>query len=288
MYIYSPDQWILLFFAYAFAGYVWEVLYVSACQHKIVNRGFLFGPILPIYGFGAIVILHATIPVAKSMPLVFICGMVSATALEYATGAAMERIFGVRYWDYSGDKGNVNGYICPRASFAWGVGSVLLIRFVHPWFDDLIGLVPGLALNLVTHIMAIIFAADTALSVREAFDVKAMLRDLEEDSLVLQRAAERAEMLRSLADDARERMEERREAVRTSIDAHIAFHDLNQNGIPDELEELEASIRERLAAINAKRPRPYKAMKRILKNNPTATASKIKSAVERIRQQSED
>ena len=62
MYIYTVDQWILLFFAYAFAGYIWEVAYVSLCSGKFCNRGFLHGPVLPIYGFGAIIILHATIP----------------------------------------------------------------------------------------------------------------------------------------------------------------------------------------------------------------------------------
>ena len=69
MYQYSVDQWILLFFLYSFAGYLWEVAYVSLRSRKPVNRGFLFGPILPIYGFGAITILHAALPVQNNLLL---------------------------------------------------------------------------------------------------------------------------------------------------------------------------------------------------------------------------
>lgn len=299
MYIYNPDQWILLFFAYSFVGYIWEVLYVSAMQHKWVNRGFLRGPILPIYGFGAIAILHVTIPVAHSLPLVFLCGMVAATVLEYFTGAAMEKIFGVRYWDYSKDKGNVNGYICPRASFAWGVASVMLISLVHPRMDQLIGLIPDIAVNLVAHLLALLFAADTALSVKDAFDIKAMLRELEEDSRVLQKAAESAARVKQKAETAKAGMEaramaaygnayDRAQSAKTVFEARAAFHDLNQNGVPDELEDLEALIRSKISAMKIKRPQPYKAMKRMLRNNPTATHRHLREAMERIRQHLDD
>ena len=102
MYVYTLGQWLLFFFLYCFLGWVWESCYVSARQRRWVNRGFLHGPLLPIYGFGAVIILWATLPVRGSLPLIFLLGMLAATALEYVTGAAMEALFKVRYWDYSG------------------------------------------------------------------------------------------------------------------------------------------------------------------------------------------
>ena len=95
MHVYTTGQWVLLFFFYCFCGWVWESCYVSICQRRWVNRGFLNGPLLPIYGFGAIIILFATLPVEDNLYLVWLFGMLAATALEYVTGAAMEALFKV-------------------------------------------------------------------------------------------------------------------------------------------------------------------------------------------------
>ena len=97
---YAVSQWLIFFFIYCFLGWIWECCYVSVRKHKWVNRGFLHGPFLPIYGSGAIVILISTIAVKDIVPLVFLLGMVSSTILEFCTGCCMEKLFGVRYWDY--------------------------------------------------------------------------------------------------------------------------------------------------------------------------------------------
>ena len=89
---YTVSQWILFFYIYCFCGWVWESAYVSVCERKPVNRGFLKGPFLPIYGSGAICILIVTIPVRGNIPAMCIVGMVSATVLEYITGYVMERL----------------------------------------------------------------------------------------------------------------------------------------------------------------------------------------------------
>lgn len=112
MQAYTVSQWFLFFFIYCFIGWVWESCYVSAKSGKWVNRGFLHGPALPIYGSGAIVILVSTIGVRESIPLIFLFGMISSTILEFVTGYCMERMFGVRYWDYSKKPFNLMGHIC--------------------------------------------------------------------------------------------------------------------------------------------------------------------------------
>ena len=120
MYVYTPGQWALLFFFYCFCGWVWESCYVSAKQRQWVNRGFLHGPLLPIYGSGAIIILFVTLPVADNLWLVYVLGMLAATLLEYVVGAVMEQLFKVRYWDYTKQPCNLHGYICLTSSIAWG------------------------------------------------------------------------------------------------------------------------------------------------------------------------
>lgn len=108
---YSFLQIIIFFFAYCFLGWIWETSYVSIREHKFVNRGFLHGPLIPIYGFGAMAILFATLPVKDNLWLVFICGMLGASALELVTGCTMKAVFHVRYWDYTNIPTNIKGYI---------------------------------------------------------------------------------------------------------------------------------------------------------------------------------
>lgn len=128
---YAVSQWLIFFFIYCFLGWIWECCYVSVRKHKWVNRGFLHGPFLPIYGSGAIVILISTIAVKDIVPLVFLLGMVSSTILEFCTGCCMEKLFGVRYWDYSNLPLNFKGHICFFISLAWGAFSILLVCVIH-------------------------------------------------------------------------------------------------------------------------------------------------------------
>ena len=107
----AASQYALLFWSYCFLGWVWESLLVSLEQRRWINRGFLYGPWIPIYGFGALIILFTTEPFRSSALLVFFSGTASSTALEYLTGRAMEKLFQVRYWDYSKRRFNVDGYI---------------------------------------------------------------------------------------------------------------------------------------------------------------------------------
>lgn len=131
MYGYSIEQWITFFAVYCFVGWGFESIYVSIEHRKWVNRGFLNGPFLPIYGFGAIIMLFAALPVRDNIALTFLFGMAGATALEYFTGYVMEKMFHVKYWDYTYEPLNVDGYICLGCSLMWGALSVLLVRVVH-------------------------------------------------------------------------------------------------------------------------------------------------------------
>lgn len=180
MHAYHLSQWLIFFFIYSFIGWIWESCYVSARKRHWVNRGFLHGPMLPIYGSGAIVILVSTIGVREYPWLIFFFGLIAATALEYVTGAVMERMFHVRYWDYSNQKFNLNGYICVSSSLCWGVFSVLLVRVVHVPIEQAVLDIPLIGADVAAMVLTVITSVDLTQSFNEAMDFKRVLVQLEE------------------------------------------------------------------------------------------------------------
>lgn len=173
--MYTIHQWLLLFYLYCFVGWVWESCYVSALKHKWINRGFLKGPLLPIYGSGAIVVLISTITVKENIFLVFIIGMIAATVLEYITGELMESIFNVRYWDYSNKPFNINGHICLLSSLAWGVFSIILVEVVNPKVANLIIMIPNEISEGIAYLMTIFITIDGVQSFNVAINLKNIL-----------------------------------------------------------------------------------------------------------------
>ena len=175
MHIYTLHKWLLLFYLYCFIGWIWESCYVSLKKHKWINRGFLKGPLLPIYGSGAVVVLISTLTVENNLLLVFVIGMISATILEYITGVAMEILFHVRYWDYSKEPININGHICLISSLAWGVFSVLLVTFVNPNIERLVIIIPNGISEVISYIITVFITIDAVQSFNEAMDLKKIL-----------------------------------------------------------------------------------------------------------------
>ena len=210
MYLYSLSQWLLFFFFYCFCGWVWESCYVSAKRRQWVNRGFLHGPMLPIYGTGAIIILLATIPVRENPALVFLLGMLAATALEYVTGAAMEALFKVRYWDYSQQPFNLGGHICLTCSLAWGAFSVLLVRFLHPPVESLVLRLPAFLADPLAFLLTVVFTVDAVRSFQAAMDLREVLTRLTEENEDLRRLARRVEVYSAFAEDDLRRFREKK------------------------------------------------------------------------------
>ena len=246
MRVYTTGQWVLLFFFYCFCGWVWECCYVSLCQRHWVNRGFLHGPLLPIYGSGAIIILLATIPVAEDLRLVWLFGMIAATVLEYVTGAAMERVFKVRYWDYSNQRFNLNGHICLTSSIAWGFFSILLVRFIHPPIARLLARVPALCVDPLAHVLVAAFTVDVVRSVQAALDLRDLLAKAAEENEDLRRLARRAEVYAAFAKDDLRRLRERTELesleLRQKVEEELAERRQARR------ERVEAALRRRFSA----------------------------------------
>jgi uncharacterized membrane protein len=130
------DLYILYFFFYSFIGYCCEVAYCSIPAGHLVNRGFLYGPYLPIYGFGAMIVIQAFGRFTSMPILVFLAGMVSTSVLEYFTSWLMEKFFHAKLWDYSTYFANLKGRICLLNSTLFGIMSLVGVYFIHPLAID--------------------------------------------------------------------------------------------------------------------------------------------------------
>lgn len=197
MYSYSITQWILFFFWYCFLGWIWECSYVSMRQAwqnkkwKFINRGFLHGPVIPIYGFAAITILLTTIGVRESTAVVYVIGALTATLFELVTGTGMEHLFNVKYWDYSDMPLNYNGHICLFVSLLWGFFSVVLVKLIHVPIESLLLQTPTFLCEIAAFSLMAVFAYDTATSFNEAMDLRDVLESLSEHNETVKRMERR-------------------------------------------------------------------------------------------------
>ena len=135
-------QFLCIFFVYAFLGWCTEVSYAALQTGKFVNRGFLNGPVCPIYGFGVVIILACLTPLKQHFILLFLGSVVLTSLLELVTGFVLEKLFHQRWWDYSDDPFNIGGYICLKFSIAWGLACLFVVDILHPTIQWLISLVP--------------------------------------------------------------------------------------------------------------------------------------------------
>ena len=265
---YTVSQWLIFFFIYCFLGWVWECCYVSVRKRKWVNRGFLHGPFLPIYGSGAIVILISTIAVKDIVPLVFLFGMVSSTILEFCTGCCMEKLFGVRYWDYSNLPLNFKGHICFFISLAWGAFSILLVCVIHKPIEAVVLMIPKTIADIIAVVLAIYMAADFAVSINEAMDLKATLEKFTKENEQLQMYARRMEITATFAEDS------------TIVVKESELKDLYNK----KKEQFMEAVAEERKQLSEKADRRYRHITSIIKRNPNAVSRVHKESINEIKE----
>lgn len=161
----------LLFIFYSFAGWICEELWVSSLYKKIEKRGMLHGPVCPIYGFGALIILFAVYPWRETWLRLFAASAILASILEYFSSCLLEAIFHTKWWDYSGHKFNLNGRVCLLNSCAFGLGGVALEHFLHPIATKLI-----FAPEIQKFIPAVYYIFSAALGIDVLFTIKRLVR----------------------------------------------------------------------------------------------------------------
>lgn len=211
---YTVIQWLFFFYFYCFFGWVFESTYVSIKKKKPVNRGFMRGPFLPIYGSGAIMMLVVSMPFRDNIFLTYIAGCIGATALEFFTGMAMEALFKVRYWDYSKQRYNYKGYICLQSTIVWGFFTILMTGFLHKRVEKVVFSVPDTVVAVLTVVLSVWILIDFTLSVRAALELRDILIGLEKAREEMERIQKRLDMLIAVVDEEIEARKQERE-IRT-------------------------------------------------------------------------
>lgn len=161
---FSFDYYVLLFFLVSAFGWLWEVGLYLVNEHKFVNRGIMAGPWLPIYGAGA-VFLYLALSRWKKNPLpVFVVSLTLCSVLEYFSGFFLEKMWGVKWWDYSEMPLNLDGRICLMSCLLFGVGGVFLIFLFIPIYTRLYNKMPRRVRIAAGIILILLFVADAAYS----------------------------------------------------------------------------------------------------------------------------
>lgn len=284
MYHYSLLQWMLFFYIYCFFGWIIESIYVSVCTGNWVNRGFIRGPVIPIYGTGAVIVLFAVIPFRTSPILVFIVGTVAASILEFVTGFVMERIYKVRYWDYSDKPFNLCGYICLFNSLCWGVLSILLIYLVHSWVEKGVLFLNDMVLLSIDSGISSLFIVDLFNSSTTAVELKRMLANSQKLKDDLMNIHNKMIEFNTAIANGKEKMDELKQMSLQEL--YISARDNMSNIASDKDSPELQNLKNKLDLLKDKYYKRMlaedKAKFKLLKNNPKAVSYKYKESLREI------
>lgn len=171
----------LWFLIYSLIGWIYESILCSITQKKIVNRGFLAGPLCPVYGFGALIIIVLLGGQAGgSILMLFLSSAVLTCVLEYITSYLLEKLFHAKWWDYSHYRFNLNGRISLLGAVVFGVLSVLLLKVVHPFVSDMVSMLPGIAVTILAWVLFALLLFDTVTTVTSILKMNHKLEEIQE------------------------------------------------------------------------------------------------------------
>lgn len=311
MYSYSIVQWLFFFYFYCFFGWCFESSYVSLKERKLVNRGFMRGPFLPLYGSGGIMMLVVSAPFQGNVLLVYLAGCVGATVLEYVTGVVMEALFKVRYWDYSNQKFQFQGHICLTSSLAWGFLTIFMTEWLHKTVEGFVLQIPSSWLEAIVFIITIVLAVDFTLSFKAAMDLRDILIKMEQAKEEMQRIQKRLDVIIAVVDeDINLRKMELTETIeQQKAEFFMGIEELRGN-IDDSLGKLKASmtqkptdylnsVREEVSELRYKyrtslEKREYHSriksfyQKKLMQAHPSMTSVRFKEALEELLEKLKD
>lgn len=162
---YHVIQW---FFVYSILGWCVESIYMSICNQKLTNRGFVKGPICPIYGFGALGVYFLLRPVSEDYILLYFCGAVAATAFEFLVGKGMHVLFGEIWWDYNEKPFNYKGIVCLESTIAWGFYTLIMFGFLQKIVENIVNSYSYQKGVFMGTVLIILFSADLGHSLYKA------------------------------------------------------------------------------------------------------------------------
>ena len=299
MFHYNAIQWLFIFYTYSFLGWCFESTYVSIKSKKLINRGFMRGPFLPLYGSGAVMMLVVSMPFANSIVLTYIAGCIGATALEYVTGVTMEALFKVRYWDYSYKRFNFQGQICLSSTIAWGFFTVLMTRVLHPPMDRFVLSMSQQILGYVTALLTVYIVADFTLSFKAAMDLRDILIKMQAVREEMERMERRLDVLIAFNNEEREQKKQERARSLAELTAELKqrFAGLKES-IMTKPSEYGGAVREEIAELRGRFSNysdsqdSYSKMldfykRDMIRNNPMMVSVKFKDALDELKKMAE-
>lgn len=212
---YPLHELFLYFILYSFMGWLMETCYCSLLEKKFVARGFLYGPICPIYGCGVVLMILLFTPLKQNIILFYITAVIVMTSWEYFVGWFLETTTHVKYWDYSSSKFNIKGRVCLWVALVWGALSYLIIFWVHPPIERLYEKFPLWLDYTLCGVLGTALLADLILTIRQLALVSKLVVSLAaiNEELQLQLSLGKAELSDKLDERADALRERRREQM---------------------------------------------------------------------------
>lgn len=167
---------MIMFFIYSFVGWIVEVCYYGVTEGKFINRGFLGGPICPVYGLGFYGVIWLFLPYMHNFPVLFFGSALVATTVELLAGVILYWIFHLRWWDYSEYKFNFHGFICVRFSIYWGIACSLGMFILHPLVSKIISIMTSPIKHGVVVCLCMLLLIDIVISICCIFEFNEKLK----------------------------------------------------------------------------------------------------------------
>ena len=257
-------QALWIFIIYAFLGWCSEVAFAAVNKGKFVNRGFLNGPVCPIYGVGMLIVVLCLWNLRDRPLLLFLGSALLTTALEFVTGFVLERFFHDKWWDYSDMPFNIKGYVCLKFTILWGLAASFIIGAIHRFIYMLIEKTPFVLGVILLAVFSAAFIADFTVTLTALVKLPKKLKAMAE--------AERA--LRAVSDKIGENISD------TTIAAKEKGEALAEENKP-RLEELKAEYEKKKKELSAMLERNF-VQRRIFKAFPNLKNGRYKAIFDRI------
>ncbi len=294
---FSLYQLFWYFSLYALLGWCMEVCFDTVRTGKFVNRGFLNGPVCPIYGFGMVIVILVLTPMSDNLLLLYIGTVVLTSALELATGWVLKKIFHTSWWDYTDVPFNLGGYICLKFSLLWGVGGVFVMDIIQPLIAKLVDGMPRLAGDIMLCVVLVLFVSDAVVTIVAMAKLNAELGALDKVASVLRKSSDA--MAKSLGDTALNvdsRLDEARAVTASKLEAAKTETAERIDVVSDKLDAAKA---EALQAFEAARRdwahNSHYVRRRLLRAFPNAkhidyddTLTKVKQYIKNLKNKKDD
>lgn len=299
--MYSFYEYLAFFVIYAFLGWCAEVIFNTLSTGHFVNRGFLKGPVCPIYGFGMVIVVFCLTPLQENWFFLFVGSMILTSVLEGITGYILKKVFHTSWWDYSDQPFNLGGYICLRFSILWGFGCVLVMDLIHPPIVRFVRWIPLLAGEIVVGVCLLCFACDFYVTVANILKLNRRLKRLDEVSgLMFQlseeiggglaqsalKLAQTGEKVKESSAQWKEQAQQRREALRDRLESKgeelVQNAEQRKQALFESLEEKKARLSQ--LSLEYEKIMQEKMPVRLLKAFPNARSEQYDEMLKRVRE----